>query len=241
MAKRRTKRRGRSWFSIITFLLAGGTAVFYQAYQWTALAPNDKTRIFSAYADLNLSAQTVQRMRASPFPPKSKPESARWHRIARVIDGDSIELESGEKIRLIGIDTPESSENNELFRDLGRMGGTADKRQLIALGKEASRYARSRAEGRSCWLEYEKDQTDMYGRSLAYIHLDDGTILNEEMLYRGYARVYLSSAFKYKKRYVLLQMAAMTRRHGFWAGEDSDRASPPAHVKTSALTSDGEN
>lgn len=219
MAKRRPKRRGRSRLSTFFMVTALAAAGFFQLYRWAALAPGDKARIFAAYAELGLSPKTIARMRPSPPPPAAKPERASWRTVTRVIDGDSLELDGGVKVRLLGIDTPESAENNALYQDLGRMGGVADKYELMALGKEASGYAVSRALGKRCWLEYEGGEEDMYGRVLAYVHLEDGSILNEEMLHQGYAKVYLSSNFKYKQRYIRLQMAAMARRNGFWAGD----------------------
>ncbi|MCC8190315.1 MAG: thermonuclease family protein [Planctomycetes bacterium] len=223
MARKKRKRRGRSlagWIRSISYLIASATALFYYAYQYFGLAPGDKARIFAAYADLGLKPTTLQRMQASPDPPVAKPAHAPWRRISRIIDGDTLEVDDGVKVRLLGIDTPESSENNHLFRDLGRMGNIADKHQMIAMGKEATRYARSLAQGKRCWLEYETNRTDDYGRELAYVHLEDGTNLNEAMVSHGYAKVYMSQPFKYKKRYVLLQLAAMRERRGFWAGEE---------------------
>lgn len=222
---RRKKRKSPSITRYIRsiFAVAGlVTYLGYEAYSLAGVAPGRQAKIFSAYADLNLKPNQIARMRESPIPPAQKPPSAPWRTITRVVDGDSVEVD-GHKIRLIGIDTPESSENNEFFRDLGKMNGAAQKHELLALGKEATRAARRLAQGKRCWLEFEQERIDQYGRTLAYVHLDDGTILNEEMLRQGYAKVYMSFNFPYKKRYIHLQFAAMTRRVGFWKGEENEQ------------------
>lgn len=198
----------------------------YYWYDTYGLSDDAKTRVFSRYADLGLTPAKLERMPESPEPPRVKPAGAPWRTIAKVTDGDTVELEDGTKVRLIGIDTPEASENNEFWRDLGRLEGVGGKEELLALGRQASRRVKGMASGKRCWLEYENERRDQYGRDLAYIHLEDGGILNELILAQGYAKVYLSFNFKYKKRYIRLQISAMRNRRGFWSGaEESPQAS----------------
>ncbi len=210
--------RLRHWLSVLTMLVALGTFLYYKAYVWIGLAPGRQAGIFAAYADLDLSPGTLERMPESPFPPGQKPAAEPWRRVTRVVDGDTIEVD-GERIRLIGIDAPESSLNNSLYTDLGRMGGMAKPEEMLILGKAASQFTHNLAAGKRCWLEYENSRTDQYGRSLAYVHLEDGANLGEMILYAGYAKAYLGFNFRYKKRYIHLQAAAMARQHGLWAGE----------------------
>ncbi len=54
--------------------------------------------------------------------------------VTRVIDGDTLKLESGERVRLIGIDTPEMHESDKLYRDSQRTG--QDARTIKAMGKK---------------------------------------------------------------------------------------------------------
>ncbi len=213
-----TLSRVQSWIGFLILLSSLGTFLYYKAYVWIGLAPGQQARIFAAYADLELKPDTLGRLPESPSPPTEKPASEPWRRITRVLDGDTLEVD-GERVRLIGIDTPESSLNNELYRDVGRMGGIAKAEDMLTLGKEASHFTRRLATGKRCWLEYETSRTDQYGRTLAYVHLEDGMNLGETILYSGYAKAYLSFNFRYKKRYVRIQTEAMARRHGFWAGE----------------------
>ncbi len=221
-ARRTRRKRTRSWFTLrnLSMLIATGTFIYYTAFSYFGVPDEKKAQIFAVYADLNITPSTLRRMQESPLPITTKPASVRWQTITRVVDGDTVEVD-GEKIRLIGVDTPESSQNNELFRDVGKMRGICTPEELVAMGKEATRAIRRLAEGRGCWLEFEQERTDMYGRALAYVHLEDGSILNELVLSEGYGKVYLSSKFKYKKRYIYLQLGAMTKRKGFWKGEET--------------------
>ncbi len=92
--------------------------------------------------------------------------------VKRVIDGDTIELASGEKVRYIGVDTPEKvspTVSTQCFAD------------------EASRYNQSQVEGKNVRLTQDTSARDPYGRLLAYVYLEDGRLLNEELVKNGYA------------------------------------------------------
>ena len=106
--------------------------------------------------------------------------------VARVYDGDTFRLDNGDKVRLVGIDTPESSENKKLFRDAARLGH--DVKKILAMGRAASQYTKSLLEGRRVRLEFDIQQRDKYGRLLAYVYrVDDGLFINEEIIKNGYA------------------------------------------------------
>jgi len=102
------------------------------------------------------------------------------YRVARVIDGDTFELENGEVVRLIGIDTPETVHPNKAVE---------------YFGKEASGFARNLLEGETITLEYDQDRRDKYGRTLAYAFLDD-LFVNAELVKQGYAHAYTKYPFK---------------------------------------------
>ena len=89
--------------------------------------------------------------------------------VARVIDGDTIELESGERIRYIGVDTPEST------------GGKDD-----CYGTEASDRNEELVEGKKVSIEYDVECTDRYDRLLAYVSVD-GEVVNRSLVADGYA------------------------------------------------------
>ncbi|MEJ2112094.1 MAG: thermonuclease family protein, partial [Acidobacteriota bacterium] len=100
--------------------------------------------------------------------------------VSRVIDGDTLELRGGERVRLIGINTPE-----------------LDDSQQAAFATEARGYLRGLAKGKKVRLEYDQDKEDMYDRTLAYLYLEDGTFINAKIVKQGYSEVYTAYPFKY--------------------------------------------
>ena len=99
--------------------------------------------------------------------------------VAKVIDGDTLKLSNGERVRLIGIDTPESRDNPKLRRDAERTG--QDRQAIIAMGKRATEFTKKLVEGKQVRLEFDVQQRDKYGRLLAYVYLEDGTFLNSSI------------------------------------------------------------
>ena len=88
-------------------------------------------------------------------------------RVIRVIDGDTVELADGRRVRYIGIDTPEL-------------------RPPEPLAREATEYNRRLVEGRMVRLERDVSDTDRYGRLLRYVWVD-GILVNAELVREGYA------------------------------------------------------
>jgi micrococcal nuclease len=92
--------------------------------------------------------------------------------VERAVDGDTIVISGGERVRMIGINTPES------VKEAG---------DPEYFGKEASRYTSNNLEGKTIYLEKDVSETDDYGRLLRYIYLEDGTFYNEKIVKEGYA------------------------------------------------------
>lgn len=92
--------------------------------------------------------------------------------VARVIDGDTIELENGEKLRYIGINTPESVD---------------PRRKVECFGKEASAFNKNLVEGKRIRLERDVSDRDKYGRLLRFAYLEYGRLVNEVLVREGYA------------------------------------------------------
>lgn len=212
------RRRPRSWLGICCILLSLGSLAFKVYDQDATGRLTNPAQIFESFADLDVTVESVAKMRASPTPPRAKPLTARWRRIVRVLDGDTLKLDTGETVRLIGVDTPESSANRKLRDDIYKMGFSVRESDMTRLGELAADFTSRLAEGQPCWLEHEREPRDQYGRLLAYVHLQDGRVLNEEILANGYGKAYLSYPFKYKKRYILLQAEASVKKRGLWGG-----------------------
>jgi len=127
-------------------------------------------------------------------------------RVSSVHDADTItvRLSTGtEKVRLVGIDSPE----------LGN-----ERADVRAFGLEARDYARSRVDGVTVTLEADSKQPDRdkYGRLLRYVILGDGTNLNEELVRKGYARVYDRFSFDLKRRFKQAEAEAKRESLGLW-------------------------
>ncbi len=100
----------------------------------------------------------------------------------RAIDGDTLEIDGGERVRLIGVDTPESV-------DPGRAPEY--------FGKEAAAFTGRMAQGKPVRLEFDEQSYDVYGRTLAYVYLQDGSLLNAEIIRQGYGYAYTRFPFRF--------------------------------------------
>ncbi len=120
--------------------------------------------------------------------------------VERVIDGDTIILDGGEKVRLIGIDTPETVHPNKPKQ---------------CYGKKASDYLKKRLESKSVRLEYDVDRYDKYGRTLAYVYRGR-TFVNAKMIKKGYAIAYTKYPFKYLSMFTRYEDKAKKRKRGLW-------------------------
>jgi len=104
-----------------------------------------------------------------------------------VIDGDTFCTTidgKEEKVRLIGIDTPESVASEEYLEKTGK-SSTEE-------GAEASEFTKSLIEGQDVVLAYDVEKYDQYGRVLAYVYLQDGKMLQDILLKEGYANLFTS-------------------------------------------------
>ncbi len=141
--------------------------------------------------------------------------------VVKVYDGDTFRcrLDNGEevKVRLIGIDTPESRRNRKAYRDAKREGKSVE--EIVRLGKKASAFTKKLIPpGTVVYLETDVQVHDRYGRLLAYVYLPDGRMLNEVLVEEGYATAYtFPPNVKYSERFVELQRKAMKERKGLWA------------------------
>ncbi|MEK7592015.1 MAG: thermonuclease family protein [Patescibacteria group bacterium] len=108
-----------------------------------------------------------------PVPTKSEiaTDSVQFFRVKRVVDGDTIQLENGDKVRYIGVNTPE----------------TVDPRRPVqCFGKEAKEKNRELVEGKLVRLVKDISETDRYGRKLRYVYAGE-VFINSELIKYGYA------------------------------------------------------
>lgn len=140
-------------------------------------------------------------------------DQGEWVRVDKIIDGDTIVCD-GKKVRLIGIDAPESKPNQHMSkqRSLG------DNKIIMELGKRSKEFVESIIPpGTMVRLEYDVDKTDRYGRILAYVWLRDGRMLNEVILENGYAMLYtVPPNLKYENRLRRTYEKARSEGRGLW-------------------------
>jgi len=135
--------------------------------------------------------------------------------VKRVVDGDTLELESGERVRLIGIDTPEIHESAKLHKDSQRT--QQDITTIQKLGRRAYEFTKKLVEGKRVSLEFDTERYDRYKRLLAYVYLKDGTFVNAEIVKQGYASLMtFPPNIKYADLFLKLYQEARESRRGLW-------------------------
>ena len=137
------------------------------------------------------------------------PSSQQIATVTKVIDGDTIQIDTGQKIRYIGMDTPELHKPRtpvQCFAELAY-----EKNRDLVLGKKIK-------------LVKDVSETDRYGRLLRYIYLQDktatadGTFVNAYLVQEGYARVLTVPPDVANSDYFLkLQQQAQAQNKGLWS------------------------
>jgi endonuclease YncB( thermonuclease family) len=139
------------------------------------------------------------------------PSYGEYQVVRKVIDGDTIELDDGERLRYIGVDTPEVND---------------PRKPVQCFAKEASAMNRDLVEGKK--VKFFKDITDRdrYGRLLGYVYLEDGTFVNLKLVKDGYAFSYpYPPDVAKQEEFNAAQKFARTNRLGLWAGCDTTQSS----------------
>lgn len=125
-------------------------------------------------------------------------------KVTKVIDGDTIEIDGGYKIRYIGVDTPE----------------TVDPRRPVqCFGKEASNMNKKLVEGRTIWIEKDISETDKFGRLLRYVYVGN-IFVNEFLVSGGYAKVKtFPPDIDKQKEFKDAENLARVYKKGLWADD----------------------
>lgn len=183
-----SKKNQKLFFSLVVALL------------WTLFVPKDIGQEKPNEAQI---AVTEIASNSANTNVKINVENLQKVKVLRVIDGDTIELENGQKVRYIGIDTPETVD---------------PRRDPQCFGKEASSYNKTLVEGKEIYLEKDISQTDRYGRLLRYIYLEEnGISINEQLVKEGYA---VASSYppdiKYQEKLRLTEQEARNNQKGLW-------------------------
>lgn len=133
---------------------------------------------------------------------------AGFYPVTQFEDGDTLLVDMHgveEKVRFIGVDTPE----------------TKDPRKPVqCFGKAASQFTKSLIGDQPVRLEADPTNTnrDRYGRLLRYVYLPDGTLVNLEIIKQGYGFAYVGFPVQKLEEFKAAQTEARTNNRGLWAG-----------------------
>ena len=134
----------------------------------------------------------------------------------RVVDGDTIVVKGIGKVRLIGVDTPETKH---------------PRKPVEYFGKEASAFTKRMVEGKKVRLEYDWQRKDKYKRVLAYVYVMTNDVkdmpefknrasielmLNAELIKQGYGHAYTKYPFKYLEQFRKYEKEARENKRGLW-------------------------
>ena len=141
--------------------------------------------------------------------------AADFFTVRHVSDGDTLTLDDGRKVRLIGVDTPEMSDESRNRRNA--VSNHLDAATVRGFAVKAKDFLREQVEGRPVRLEYDWQRLDKYGRTLAYVYRQpDEVLLNAEILRQGYGFAYLRFPFKYSAQFSAYAQEARQARRGLW-------------------------
>jgi len=122
--------------------------------------------------------------------------------VEKVVDGDTVRLENGKRVRLLGINTPER---------------TYDDQPADPFSLEATLLLQELVEGQEVLLTPGREKKDKHGRLLGYLDLIDGTDVQQQLIKRGYAFVVaFPPDIDRLSQYVRLENAARKQKKGVW-------------------------
>lgn len=145
--------------------------------------------------------------------PELKGQKYETTEVKRVVDGDTLETKEGDKVRLIGMNTPETVKPNS---------------PVEAYGKEASAFSKKQLTGKTVYLFADAGDTDKYGRKLRYLFVKGETVMyNETLLREGYANTMtIVPNVTFAKTFVEAEREARNKNKGLWGKSGKDGESP---------------
>ncbi len=164
-------------------------------------------------------------MGTSPPISSDKPQISKcnFQTVSRVIDGDTFELSNSSKVRLIGVDTPETND---------------PRKHVQWFGREATKKLKEWIEDKTICLRKDRDKTqdvDKYGRLLRYVwkyaidkqvpdkvSIVGGFFINAELIKKGYGFAYTKYPFQYLENFREYEREARENNLGLWNKEKQE-------------------
>jgi micrococcal nuclease len=162
----------------------------------------------SANPDLDVEAilQAYPQLRSQPWAKAT---------VKRVVDGDTFETKQGDKVRLIGVNTPETVKPNS---------------PVEVYGKEASDYTKKMLTGKAVYMFRDAGDKDNYGRLLRYVFIAGDTVMyNETLVAEGYANTMtIQPNVMFQKKFLELERGARAGNKGLWGASGTPNSSGPS-------------
>lgn len=182
--------------------------------------------ILSLMAIIGVAASSVLVATISPHInlPKAATIQPGFYRVVSVSDGDTFSVDMDgrtEKVRMIGVDTPETVKPNS---------------PTECFGKAASDHTKHSLSDQTVRLEADpiNQNRDRYNRLLRYVYLEDGTLYNKQLIAEGYGFAYLSFPFTKADEFREAQKTAREQGKGLW-GIDCQIEDQNGRLKTNEL------
>lgn len=123
-----------------------------------------------------------------------------------MVDGDTVVLSDKDRIRMIGVDTPELHHPTK---------------PVQCFASEAWQYSKAQLENKKVKITFDSSNNtvkhrDKYGRLLAYIYLPDGAFHNQNLIQNGYGFAYTRFPYRYSAQFVKLEEEAHKKALGLW-------------------------
>lgn len=153
------------------------------------------------------SAQPIENPSIAKIPARATTHKTILSPVIRVIDGDTIVVEinsAQEKIRLIGVNTPETVD---------------PRKQVECFGMEASIFVKNLLLNKSVRLESDATQgdRDKYGRLIRFVFLEDGTLVNKKIIEEGHGHEYTyRTPYRYQIEFKTAERLAREEKRGLW-------------------------
>ncbi|MDD1716169.1 MAG: lamin tail domain-containing protein [Methanolinea sp.] len=158
--------------------------------------------------------------------------------VLEAIDGDTLAVRFAggreEKVRILGIDTPETSDEGNMG---GEYTGITDPEFLTVWGTTAAGFTASLLEGKTVRLsgDCQAGDRDPFDRILAYVATPEGNDFGALLLEKGYARTYTAESFSCRDHYITLEARSRVAGSGLW--QEGTATSPATPLPSAASTS----
>lgn len=138
-------------------------------------------------------------------------------RVSVVYDGDTVQVDSGWKVRLIGIDAPDAHNEEKTRRQARELG--LSQPAVRRWAERATERVEELVGGHRARLEFGPEREDKYGRTLAYLYVEaagDEVLLNRVLLAEGLAMAMRAFPHPRQDEFLRLEQRARRQKIGLW-------------------------